>query len=238
MSLAALEFVMELKVTPSGHKLSSNEWSVLDYLAWRHNEEKGCAWPGVPTIAEARHLSVSSVSRAIRALSDKRVIAVVAAKHAKGVFGANRYYFIGLDVDDPGQPSRPRRRYNNLEQHNREAKTPHGKDDTANGMPIAMPFVPARMAEMPEPVRQECTSPCGENAQNRMAEMPQKRLLKNDVEPTVLNTGFSRFAGVQTPASQKQLTQSEVLSDEMFEARRAFLKRQAAQVLASEPKTQ
>src|SRR4051812_20712246 len=101
-----MEFVMKIEKSPSGHQLSSNEFSVLDYLAWRHNETAHCAWPSVATIAIARHLSVSSVSRVLRTLADKRVIVIVAGKQAGGTFQPNKYHFVGLDVNDPCKPIR------------------------------------------------------------------------------------------------------------------------------------
>lgn len=73
----------------SAANLKSSEALVLSILAYRWNSKSRVVYPSQEKIAKNTNLSIASVKRAIRELSDKQLIKVVKGRH-KVVKGRHR----------------------------------------------------------------------------------------------------------------------------------------------------
>ena len=87
MSWKACAYVKKLRHASNGEEVTKDEKLVLLHLADAHNEEKGLAWPSVPTISEDCRISIRKVQYILRDLERKGVIAIIRPeKNGRGRF--------------------------------------------------------------------------------------------------------------------------------------------------------
>jgi hypothetical protein len=74
MSWRATAHIKLLTHMPDGSRLRAAEKLLLFVLADSHNEERGKAWPSMPTLARQSLLSERQTKRLIRRLESNRVL--------------------------------------------------------------------------------------------------------------------------------------------------------------------
>lgn len=102
MSHEALTYAKKLVTAPDGSKLKSAEKSVLMVLADSYNEEVGCAWPKMKTMADSCCISDRYCRQLIQGLERKQVLRRVFYRRAQdGSQTTNEYIFLALEKPIP-----------------------------------------------------------------------------------------------------------------------------------------
>lgn len=87
VSSTLVRAVLGSDITPSGCRL------VALVLAWHFNDEKGCAWPGMSTIAAEAGVTRDRVKQVLRELQAAGVIEVESGAGGAGAAATSRYRF-------------------------------------------------------------------------------------------------------------------------------------------------
>lgn len=66
--------------------ITSNEFRIYTYLLSLYNEEKQCSYPSIDVISERLNISISTVKRSIKRLSELGYIAIEKRKGLAGNF--------------------------------------------------------------------------------------------------------------------------------------------------------
>ncbi len=92
MSWVACAYVKKLRFAPNGEEITKDEKLVLLHLADCHNEEKGLAWPSVPTIAEDCRICKRKVQYILHDLARNGVISIIRPeKNGRGRYLSYRF---------------------------------------------------------------------------------------------------------------------------------------------------
>ena len=97
MSSAAQKYVKHLKESPDGRSITRSEKLVLCLLADDHNEDKGCAWPSVESLAGRALMTRDNCRRVLRKLETLGLIESNPRLRENGGRSSSEYRFVELD---------------------------------------------------------------------------------------------------------------------------------------------
>jgi hypothetical protein len=94
MSVAAISYVVSLRVCPDGAPLKAAQKALLFVLADAHNAHHKTCWPSIPLLAEQSHLSLSTTKREMKYFRDHGLLDV---RVGRGAGNFSEYRFMELD---------------------------------------------------------------------------------------------------------------------------------------------